>query len=250
MVWAGVVLAGAVPAGVVLVGAVLAGVKDAPVTPGCVVVAVAGVTVQVDADVAGGSGCRGRLIRAQSRLRRWGRESSWLPAGWFPSRRGRRGHRRARDRPVGARVPVDPDADGWRWADDPRSGAGSPGPPVETGALVGLGTAAPVAPPSASGPVPSAVVCAPAPLVPAPCCDGAPPRRSSPVPAWMIARRTGCTPSETLAMTAMPARPVASQSTPMRQVPKPPGRRRLPSPAWLLSGDALVLAWPPASRGR
>jgi hypothetical protein len=64
---------------------------------------------------------------------------------------------------------------------------------------------------------------APSPLVPAPGCDGAAPP-SSTLPAWMIARRTGCTPSERLAMTTIPARPVTSQSTPVRHVPSGPLR--------------------------
>jgi hypothetical protein len=151
---------------------------------------------------------------------------------------------------AGAGVPVDPDAVGWHWADDPGPGAAPPGPPVESGALVGLGPAAAVAPPSASGPVLSVVVCAPAPLVPAPCRDEAPPR-SSTLPAWMIARRTGCTPSETLAMTAMPARPVASQSTPMRHVPSVPGSENV-SPLLLGFSVGMLLCWRGrrASRGR
>jgi hypothetical protein len=122
---------------------------------------------------------------------------------------------------VGAGSPVDPDGNGWHWADDPGPGAAPPGPPLEPEALVGLGWAVAVAPPSASGPVPSAVVWAPAPLVPAPGRAGAAPR-SSTAPACMIARRTGCTPSETLAMTAMAARPVASRSAPMRHLPSAP----------------------------
>jgi hypothetical protein len=52
----GVVSVGVGSAGVVSVGTVPAGVEDGPVTPGCVVVPVAGGTVQVDGDVAGGSG--------------------------------------------------------------------------------------------------------------------------------------------------------------------------------------------------
>jgi len=113
---------------------------------------------------------------------------------------------------------VEPDADGWHWVDGPGPGAVPPGPPAELEGLGGLGRVPAVVPPSASGPLPSVVVCAPAPLVPAPCCDEAAPPPSTAL-AWMMARRTGCTPMETLAMSAMPTRPIASRSAPLRHVP-------------------------------
>ena len=119
---------------------------------------------------------------------------------------------------VAAVFPVEPDADGWHWADGPGPGAVAAGPPSELEGLAGLFWAPAVVPPSASWPLPSVVVCAPAPLVPAPCCDEAAPPPST-APAWMMTRRTGCTPSETLAMSAMPVRPIASRSAPMRHVP-------------------------------
>jgi hypothetical protein len=117
--------------------------------------------------------------------------------------------------------PVEPGADGWHWASDPGPGAAPLGPPLEPEALVGLGWAAAVGPPPASEPVP-VVVCVPAPLALAPLLGWAPPL-STVVPTAMIAWRTGCTPNETLAMTTMPPRPAASQSTPMRPAPSAPG---------------------------
>src|SRR5579872_560867 len=62
-------------------------------------------------------------------------------------------------------VPMEPDADGWHWADGSGTGAIPPGPPGEPEGLAGLGRAPAVVPPSASEPLPSEVVCAPAPLV-------------------------------------------------------------------------------------
>jgi hypothetical protein len=80
-----------------------------------------------------------------------------------------------------------------------------------------------VPPPSASAPLPSVAVCAPAPSVLAPLRGvSAPPPSNTVLPAWMIAWRTGCTPNETLAMTAMAARPAVSQSDPMRHPPGVP----------------------------
>jgi len=204
----GGVTVGVGPAGPVSLGPVPAGVQDAPVAT--VGVVVAGVTVQADADAAGGSGApvvpgatRADGCRATRRV---------VPSAdeVAPGANA-----------VGAGFPVGPDVGGWHWADDV-PGAAPPGPPLEPEALVGLGWGAAVTPPPASRPVPSVVVCAPAPLVPAPGGDRAP-AGSSTALAAVIARRTGWTPRETLAMTAMPARPVASQSTPMRQVPSAPG---------------------------
>jgi hypothetical protein len=123
---------------------------------------------------------------------------------------------------VGTGFPVVPDAGGWHRADDPGPGVAPLGRAVDPEALVGPGWGTGLAPLPASGPAPSAVVSPAVPLVPAPGRDGAAPPLST-APAEMIARRTGCTPSETLAMTAMAARPVASQSTPMRHVPSAPG---------------------------
>jgi hypothetical protein len=70
--------------------------------------------------------------------------------------------------------------------------------------LPGLGCVPPgVVPPAVGVAVPS-VACVPLPSVPAlPCFGPFPPERTV-VLAWMIAWRNGCTPSETLAMTAIP----------------------------------------------
>jgi hypothetical protein len=90
---------------------------------------------------------------------------------------------------VGVGSPVAPDVGGWHVADDAVPGVASPGPPLELGALVGLGWTAAVGPPSASGPVSSGVGVA-APSVSAPVRGRGgygPPPWSTVVPAWMIA---------------------------------------------------------------
>jgi hypothetical protein len=216
----GVGPAGVVPAGVVPAGTVPAGVDDGPVAPGGVVVAVAGGTVQVDGDVAGGSGVAVGCPVAPVAPEATGTVACPAPGRVVPPA-GEDDEAVPGTDGAGAGAAVEPDAGGWHRADDPGPGAVLPGPPVEPEVLTGLGPA-PVVPPSASAPVPSVVVCAPAPLVPAPCCDETAPPLSTAL-ASMIAWRTGCTPSETLAMTARPARPVASQSAPMRQLPSVAG---------------------------
>lgn len=61
------------------------------------------------------------------------------------------------------------------------------------------------------------VVCVPLPSVPCPPgCDPLPPFSTVEL-AWMIAWRKGCTPSDTLAMTAMPASAITGRSQPMFQ---------------------------------
>jgi hypothetical protein len=139
---------------------------------------------------------------------------------------------------------VEPAAGGRHSAGEPSPGAAPPGPPREPTALVGLGRAVAAAPPSASGPLPSVVVWAPAPLVPAPFRDGTPPPLST-EPASLIAWRTGCTPSETLAMTTMAPRPAASRSTSIRHARRVPGSGNL-SPLLLGLSVGMPLRW----RGR
>jgi hypothetical protein len=93
----------------------------------------------------------------------------------------------------------------------------------------GLGCTAPdVAAPAVGVAVPS-VACVPLPSVPAPPCFGPLPPERTVVLAWMIAWRNGCTPSETLAMTAIPPRSTTTgRSQPMshwgneRDVPPAP----------------------------
>jgi hypothetical protein len=239
--------AGTVPGGV-SVGTVPGGVEDAPGTPVGVVVAVAGSTVQVDGDVAGGSGVAVGWTGGPVAPEATGTEVFLTPGRMVPSA-GEDDEVVPGTDGAGAGAAVEPDAGGWHWADDPGPGAVLPGPPVGPEVLAGLGPL-PVAPPFASAPVPSVVVCVPAPLVPAPCCDRAP-AGSSTALAAIMARRTGCTPSETLAMTAMPARPVASQSTPMRHVPSVPGSENV-SPLLLGFSVGMLLCWRGrrASRGR
>jgi hypothetical protein len=90
---------------------------------------------------------------------------------------------------VGVGSSVAPDVGGWHVAGDVVPGVASAGPPLELGALVGLGWTAVVGPPSASGPVPSGAG-VPAPSVPAPVRGRGgygPPPWSTVVPAWMIA---------------------------------------------------------------
>ncbi len=61
------------------------------------------------------------------------------------------------------------------------------------------------------------VVCVPLPSVPCPPrCDPLPPFSTVEL-AWMIAWRKGCTPSDTLAMTAIPASAITGRSQPMFQ---------------------------------
>jgi hypothetical protein len=117
---------------------------------------------------------------------------------------------------AGVGSPVAPDVGGWHVAGDAVPGVAWPGPAVEPGALVGLGWAAAVGAPPASGPVPSGAG-VPVPAVPASVRGRGgygPPPWSTVLPAWMIAWRTGCTPNERLAMTTMPVRPATSVSHP------------------------------------
>lgn len=68
---------------------------------------------------------------------------------------------------AGVGSPVAPDVGGWHVAGDAVAGVAPPGPPLEPEALVWLGWAAAVGPPSASVPVLSAAG-VPVPSVPAP----------------------------------------------------------------------------------